>query len=453
MNPQRLLFLILLLLVSLDARGAEPRGGPAGIFRTDVPAESFNLILGRPTRSSVAISVLTSMDTEGYIQYGAASDPCTNRTETVGFKAGESRVVPIDGLRADTGYRYVFCHRPASPALFQSSTEHTFHTQRPPGAPFTFTLTADSHLDENTDPAIYAKTLRHAMDDRPDFHIDLGDTSMTGKRREQPESALPQYLAQRYYFGPLCASAPLFLVLGNHDGETGRSMDIATRMRTSLFPNPLPDGFFSGNLDGNYYAWQWGDALFVVLDPFRYSDRPSRGAEGGGWRFTLGRAQYDWLQKTLAGSGARFKFVFIHHLVGGGDRQGRGGAEAVPFFEWGGRDLDGRDAFAEQRPGWPMPIHPLLVKQGVNAVFHGHDHFYARQEVDGVIYQLVPQPGHPGEGSIRSAREYGYATGELLPGTGYLRVTVSNSTVTVAYRRTEAIVPVAATYTITPRHP
>lgn len=229
----------------------------------------------------------------------------------------------------------------------------------------------------------------------------------------------------------------------------GRSIDVATRMRTDLFPNPLPNGFYTGSTNGNYYAWQWGDALFVVLDPFHYSDRPARGAEGGGWNFTLGRPQYDWLQKTLEGSGTRFKFVFIHHLVGGSDRQGRGGTEAVPFFEWGGRDMDGRDVFTDKRPGWPMPIHALLVKQGVTAVFHGHDHFYARQEVDGIIYQLVPQPGHPGEGSMRSARAYGYATGEILLGTGYLRVTVSNSNVTIAYRRTEAVVPVAATYTVT----
>lgn len=194
MNPQRY-SLILLLLVSLDVRGAEPRGGPAGTFRTDVPAEPFNLILGRPTRSSVAVSVLTSTDTAGFIRYGAESDPCTNRTETVDIKAGESRVVRLDGLRADTGYRYVFCHRPATSTVFQSSAEHTFRTQRPPGAAFTFTITADSHLDENTAPAIYAKTIRNALADQPDFHIDLGDTFMTGKRRDRPEDALPQYLA------------------------------------------------------------------------------------------------------------------------------------------------------------------------------------------------------------------------------------------------------------------
>jgi hypothetical protein len=440
---------LLFLAMALSVCGAEPRGGPAGIFRTDVPAEPYTLIPGRPTQSSVAVSVLAASDMEGFITYGIAGGPRTNRTETFRLQAGSPQVIPLGGLLADAGYRYAFNHRSASSNVFQTGADCFFHTQRPPGAVFTFTVTADSHLDENTDLAVYTQTLRNAAGDRPDFHIDLGDTFMTDKRRDRPQDAFPQYLAQRHYLGLLCQAAPLFLVLGNHDGETGGSLEAAGRMRAGLFPNPAPDTFYTGSTNGNYYAWRWGDALFVVLDPFRYSVRHARGGEGGGWNFTLGRQQYDWLQATLEQNTARFKFVFTHHLVGGLDRQGRGGAEAVRFFEWGGCDPDGREAFAGQRPGWPMPIHTLLLKHGVNAVFHGHDHFYARQEADGIVYQLVPQSGHPGDGSIGRAREYGYAAGGQLPGTGYLRVTVSDTKADVAFVRTGAGAPVVATYTIT----
>lgn len=451
MSPQRLWF-TLVLLVSLNARGGESHGGPAGIFCTDVPDELFNLILGRPTRSSIAVSVLASGDLEGFFRYGQGDAPCTNQTDTFRCRAGEPHLVAITELSPDTSYRYAFYSRASSSTVFQSSMTNAFHTQRPSGAAFTFTVTADSHLDENTDPAIYAMTLRNALGDRPDFHIDLGDTFMTGKRRDRPQDAFPQYVAQRHYLGLLCSSAPLFLVLGNHDGETGRNVEVATRMRAAFFPNPGPDGFYSGSTNGNYYAWPWGDALFLVLDPFRYSIQAAWGAERGGWNFTLGRPQYDWLHRTLEASAARFKFVFIHHLVGGRDPQSRGGAEAIPFFEWGGHELDGRDTFAEKRPGWPMPIHELLRRHGVTAVFHGHDHFYARQEADGIVYQLVPQPGHPGNGGLGSAREYDYATGDLLPGSGYLRVTVSSAKVTVAFMRTGATGPAGATYMIGATH-
>ena len=425
-------------------RGAQ--GGPVGEFKTTVPAHALDAILGRPTQTSVVLRVLSYRDVDATVAWGSEEGKAANTSPVNSLRAGEPADFILGNLAPDT---QGFYELRAGPERLTGS----FHTARPPGKSFTFTITADPHLDEHTEPDIYLRTLANAAADRPDFHIDLGDTFMTGKHASR-ETAASQYLAQRYYFGQLCRSAPLFLVLGNHDGEGQRELSPggdglglwATGLRTRYFPNPLPDGFFTGNTQGeaavgvpqNYYAWEWGDALFIALDPFRYSGKPTRGQDADAWHFTLGRAQYDWLQKTLEGSTARFKFVFTHHLVGGVDRQGRGGAEAVPYFEWGGRNRDGSDGFAEKRPGWPLPIHALLLKHGVAAVFHGHDHFYARQEVDGIVYQLVPQPGHAGEGSVGQAKSYGYEQGAFRPGSGYLRVKVSASRVSVEYMRTPA---------------
>jgi hypothetical protein len=33
-----------------------------------------------------------------------------------------------------------------------------------------------------------------------------------------------------------------------------------------------------------------------------------------------------------------------------------------------------------------------MLENKVNIYFHGHDHFYGKQEKDGMIYQEVPQP-------------------------------------------------------------
>jgi hypothetical protein len=268
---------------------------------------------------------------------------------------------------------------------------------------------------------------------------------MTGKYRgDSPEKL---YVAQRYYLGLLCHSAPLFFVLGNHDGEPGgrdRSRTGALVLRKAYFPNPVPDGFYSGNrreepgagLLEDYYAWEWGDALFVALDPFWYSGRPRRD-ETDNWHVTLGSEQYRWLKKTLEGTKAAFKLVFVHHLAGGSNHDGRcrGGIEAAPLFEWGGRDADGRDAFAKKRPGWPMPIHQLLVRNHVDIVFHGHDHFFARQELDGVVYQLVPQPGAEERGRVGVAGSYGYTHGDILSSPGHLRVRVSPQELCIDYIR------------------
>lgn len=298
-------------------------------------------------------------------------------------------------------------------------------------SPPVFTMTADSHLDEHTDREFYQRTLRRAAEDRPAFHVDLGDTFMSEKLGNR-EIAGRQYADQRRYFDLL--KVPVHLVIGNHDGESGRYLDgspdnlaaWSRGMRMHYFPEELaPDG-------RNYYAWETGGALFVVLDPFWFSPRARRNDDN--WFRTLGREQYDWLKQTLETSHARWKFVFIHHLVGGLDRQGRGGAEAVPFYEWGGKNGDGSEGFQQHRPGWSMPIHQLLLKNHVAAVFHGHDHLYAKQEVEGIVYQEVPQPGDP-QGSTRSAAEYGYKSGVILGSSGYLRVTVCPDLARVEYLR------------------
>jgi len=82
----------------------------------------------------------------------------------------------------------------------------------------------------------------------------------------------------------------------------------------------------------------------------------------------------------------------------------RGGIEAARTNEWGGKNADGSEGFKEHRPGWDMPIHEILAKNKVAVVFHGHDHMFAKEELEGVVYQLVPQPGNPRSGSPRSAR-------------------------------------------------
>ena len=452
-----------LAAVVLAVRAAEPpRGGnkggggegrrvevrmPTPAFKTEVPDHAFDLILCRPSARAITLSVLAYDELEGYVAYGSDPAALPVRTAPRTFAKGEPAEVVLGPLQPGTRYHYQFHSRAPGGGDFKATEVTGFTTARPRGSTYTFTIQADSHLDLGIDPPTYVKSLRNAVAAQADFHIDLGDTFMTDKYPRYVD-ALPQYLAQRYYFGLVGARMPIYLVLGNHDGEQparggageGSMTSWSARMRLKYFPNPVPDEFYRGNATPdpivgklqNYYAWEWGDALFVALDPFWYS---ARGGRGDNWDRSLGRVQYDWLKQTLEGSTAKFKFVFIHHLVGGETPEGRGGAEASEFFEWGGRDLDGRDAFAQHRPGWPMPVHRLLVQNHVSAVFHGHDHLYAQQERDGVIYQLVPQPGHSRIDNTRSAAEYGYKSGVIQGASGILRVNVSPERAQVEYVR------------------
>jgi hypothetical protein len=178
----------------------------------------------------------------------------------------------------------------------------------------------------------------------------------------------------------------------------------------------------------NYYSWSWGDALFVVIDP--YANTITKPTDG--WGFTLGKVQYDWFRSTLENSKAKFKFVFSHQIVGG-DNLGRGGSEQVDFFEMGGKNADGSNGFDAKRPGWGKPIHQIMVENGVQIFFHGHDHLYVEQPKDGIVYLEVPQLSLPQYTNTSTAAGYGYLTGTLLPCSGHINVTVSTDSAKVDY--------------------
>ena len=74
------------------------------------------------------------------------------------------------------------------------------------------------------------------------------------------------------------------------------------------------------------------------------------------------------------------------------------------------------------------------MQSHVSIVFHGHDHLYAKQDLDGIVYQEVPQPGNPNNGKPpRNAVEYGYLNGTILGSSGHTRITVSATQVTAEY--------------------
>jgi hypothetical protein len=175
-----------------------------------------------------------------------------------------------------------------------------------------------------------------------------------------------------------------------------------------------------------------GDALFVVIDPYWHSPVAVDNVAGGGskrsnmWDITLGDAQYQWFKKTLEESKASYKFVFSHHVLG----TGRGGIEMAGLYEWGGKNQQGVWEFDKMRPGWAMPIHQLMVKTGVTIFFHGHDHLFAYQELDGVVYQSVPNPADP---TYTAFNADAYKSGKVLPNSGFLNVTVSSGEIKVDY--------------------
>jgi hypothetical protein len=411
-------------------------------------------LLGRPTATSVTLNVVADTRLDAYVQYSTSATRYTKRTATVTSAAGVPLVITLKGLRASTHYYYRLRYRPSGSGAFSARPKYSFMTRRARGSAFVFEIQGDSHPEREKklfDAALYTQMLLAVAKDRPDFYLTSGDDfSVDTLKTVDEETVTGRYTLQRPYLALVGNSSPVFLINGNHeqaalvnlDGTADNVAVWAQNARHAYFPQPAPDGFYTGDatpvrhigLLRDYYAWTWGDALFVVIDPYWHSPVAVDNAFGGGskntdkWKITLGDAQYAWLEKTLESSTATFKFVFAHHVLG----TGRGAIEVAPYYEWGGRNGQGVDEFAAKRPTWALPIHQLMVKSHVSIFFQGHDHLFAYQQLDGVVYQELPSPADP---NYAATNADAYTSGDVLPSSGRVRVTVSPKKVRVEYVR------------------
>ena len=307
---------------------------------------------------------------------------------------------------------------------------------------FSFGIQGDSHPERagkmfNAD--LYAINLQNANNANLAFYFLLGDDFSIEKLIEDKtftqETVDKVYLQQKNYLKNI--SVPIYLVNGNHEQEAKYLLDGTNNNPAILAKIARAKFFDSPGAENGYYSFTHGDALFVVIDFYWHSDLAAdnvAGAKGGSakrsdlWNNTLGDVQYQWFKKTLEESKAKYKFVFTHHVLG----TGRGGVEEAKLYEWGGYNSKGVWEFDTKRPGWELPIHQLMAKNGVTIFFQGHDHLFAKQELDGVIYQEVPNPA---DNTYTAFNKDAYKTGTVLPNSGYLNVTVSPTNVKVDYIR------------------
>jgi hypothetical protein len=446
----------------------------AQIIAIDTTLFFTNQILACPTDTSITIRIVPKVSLQIYYEYGTSSTVYSTQSETVQSTANVPVIVTLQKLNANTRYYYRIRYKTSGASSFTAGSQCTFMTQRAHGSTFVFTITGDSHLyDKKGIPVMMRATMQNISQDHPDFDFEMGDTfgddhtPSTTTQRDMMQLHL-NYMA---YIGMICHSAPFFLVIGNHEAESGYYLlqtppnnigVYGTLARKYYYSFPSPNNFYSGNttVEGygmgqpqNYYAFEWGDALFVVLDVYRY---PTASDSPGLWDWTLGKQQYDWFKSTLETSHAKFKFVLAHHVRG----YGRGADTLLKYFEWGGYENNGTNySFNTNRPGWAMPIHQLMVQNKVNILFQGHDHLFAAEQRDGLVYQEVGMPSDSTYmiGYLANADAY---TGVTLTGTGHMRVTVSPESTKVDY--VSAYLPrdtnathrngsVAYTYTVMPK--
>jgi hypothetical protein len=139
----------------------------------------------------------------------------------------------------------------------------------------------------------------------------------------------------------LTATLPYQACMGNHEGSG------------ALFVKYFPDPF----VGGRYWSFDYGPAHFTMID--QYSS------------YGPGSAQLRWIDSDLAASTKKWKFIVLHE----------------PGWSASGGH--------ENNPQVQTEIQPLCLQHGVSIVFGGHNHFYARTEVNGIEHLTLGGGGAP----------------------------------------------------------
>jgi hypothetical protein len=147
----------------------------------------------------------------------------------------------------------------------------------------------------------------------------------------------------------MLATLPYQSCMGNHEQSGG--------LFVKYFPYPF--------VDRRYWSFDYGPAHFTVVDQYT--------------GYSPGTDQYAWIQNDLASADKPWKFLYLHEP--GWSAGSHNNNTSVQYY-----------------------LHPLCRDHGVQIVFAGHNHYYARAVVDGIHHVTTggggaplysPDPGYP----------------------------------------------------------
>lgn len=142
------------------------------------------------------------------------------------------------------------------------------------------------------------------------------------------------------------ASVPFIPPMGNHEN--------LGNLYRKYFPFP-----FAAN---RYWSYDYGPIHVIAVDQYT--------------AYSPGSAQYKWIEEDLAASAKPWKIIALHE----------------PGWSCSSSDLFEGHANNTSVQNY---IQPLCEKYGVSLVIAGHNHYYARAEVNGVTHLTTAGGGAP----------------------------------------------------------
>ena len=164
----------------------------------------------------------------------------------------------------------------------------------------------------------------------------------------------------------MLASIPYQACMGNHEGSG--------ELFTKYFPYPF--------VSDRYWSFDFGMAHFVMIDQYT--------------SYELNSSQLTWVENDLSSSTQPFKFIVLHE----------------PGWSAGSGH--------ENNKSVQNLIQPLCEQYRVLIVFAGHNHYYARAEVNGVQHVTTGgggaplyDPNHGYPNIVSTAKEYHFCKVKL----------------------------------------
>lgn len=186
-----------------------------------------------------------------------------------------------------------------------------------------------------------------------DFAISTGDNFYNDGVKNPADAQWDTKFEAMYPVGAM--PFPFYAILGNHDWR----LDPNAQLLYGAKPGTR------WNMDGFYFARSMGGSKETPLADFFFFDTdlwlPQYESLG------LGKRQTKWLEESLAGSKARWKFLVGHH----------------PPFSDGAHALDADLSIVREI------VSPLCRKYAVDAMLSGHDHDLQRIEIPDIKTQFV----------------------------------------------------------------
>ncbi len=328
---------IFILLFSFSVFSACSQGlQPESEKSTSFKKAPYLLYTGSNTEMLVLWQTTTSQNCT--LTWGTDTTYTTGSVTTSEYGNDHQHKHTISGLASKTKYFYkvTFGDGEIKKGSFISAPEDT-------DKKISFYAYGDTRTYPSDHNQLAAQILQD-MEQHPEmqtFIISTGDLVADGDKESDWEN---QFFDMQYgYLQQMLSQLPYMAAVGNHEGQG--------LLFRKYFPYPQ---FVS---DRYYFSFDYGPAHFMVVDQFT--------------DYSPGSDQYNWLVNELESTGKEWKFILLHE----------------PGWSAGG--------VHPNNPEVQEVIQPLCETYGVQFVLTGHNHYYARAVVNGVMHITTGGGGAP----------------------------------------------------------